>query len=70
MRHRVTDLCAFVSVLVSTVAMIALGASPDQIVSLSSALAVLYTVWRHGGEPVRKDRGQRSASEDRLDPEA
>ncbi|WP_406478505.1 hypothetical protein [Streptomyces platensis] len=47
-QQRIHDLVAFISILLTTLGLIALGVRPDQIVGLATALGVLYSAWRSG----------------------
>ncbi|MER7754440.1 hypothetical protein [Kitasatospora sp. NPDC097643] len=47
--HRVVDLFAFLAVLATTVALVALGVRPEQIGVVATALALLYGAWRRPG---------------------
>ncbi|MFF4180055.1 hypothetical protein [Streptomyces sp. NPDC001750] len=53
-QHRIPDLLAFVSILITALVLIALDVQPDQIVGLATALGLLYSAWRSGsgGGPV------------------
>ncbi|MFE2287690.1 hypothetical protein ACFXDJ_26450 [Streptomyces sp. NPDC059443] len=47
-QQRLSDLLAFVSILITGLVLIALDVQPDQIVSLAAALGLLYSTWRSG----------------------
>lgn len=58
-RPQVLDLVAFVIVLATGVALVALGLSPESLAAVTIALASLYSAWRAGHTPdtptVEKD---------------
>ncbi|MFF3553703.1 hypothetical protein ACFYXL_09845 [Streptomyces tsukubensis] len=56
MRQRTADLYAFAVIVAAAVTLIAVGLPSDQIVGFTSAVAILYTAWRQGGErrPARR----------------
>ncbi|MCG6495706.1 hypothetical protein [Kitasatospora sp. A2-31] len=47
-RHRAYDFAAFVAVLATGVALVALGTSPESLAAVTIALSGLYSTWRLG----------------------
>lgn len=56
MRQRTADLCAFATVVTAAVTLIAVGLPSDQIIGVTSAVAILYSAWRQGSDrpPARR----------------
>ncbi|SCD46519.1 hypothetical protein GA0115249_10449 [Streptomyces sp. PpalLS-921] len=64
-RSPILDLIAFVMVLATGIALVAMGLSPESLAAVSIALAGLYSAWRTGRPPRparRVERGPRSTS--------